>query len=67
MQASIDNPRDENVVLKDEISNLRRDIATFETKYGPSNMLSPDEVINEAQSRLVKSDNVIVYYVIVSK
>lgn len=61
MQESINYLRDENVILKEEINNMRSKITTIETNTILSNNLSADEVIFEAQNRIIKSNNVIIF------
>lgn len=64
MMAAINNLRDENSILKKEISGLHNEIAKFDPTSIENNSLSSDEIINEAQNRLVKSKNVIVFNVL---
>jgi len=56
MQTSINNLREENV-LKDLLSK----ITMLETNYNPDSKISSDEVMIEAQNRVVKSYNVIIF------
>lgn len=53
--------RDENATLKDKISNLHNKITILESTSNVNCTLSSDEVINEAQNRLVKSKNIMVF------
>lgn len=61
MQASINNPRDENGVLNDEINTLRSKIATFETNNSSNNKLSSCGVILETHSIMGESNHVIIF------
>lgn len=56
--------RDENVALKNKISSLDNKITFLESTSNVNCTLSSDEVINEAQNRLVKSKNIIVFNVL---
>lgn len=56
--------RDENATLKDEISSLHNKITILESTSNVNCTLSSDEVINEAQNRLVKSKNIMVFNIL---
>lgn len=56
--------RDENATLKDEISSLHSKITILESTSNVNCTLSSDEVINEAQNRLVKSKNIMVFNIL---
>lgn len=61
IMTAIGNLRDENQNLKKEINSLHNKIENLESTSNTNNSLSSDEVIYEAQNRLIKSKNVIVF------
>lgn len=61
---AISNLREENAILKNELSNLHSKITILESSSNVNCTLSSEEVINEAQNRLVKSKNIIVFNIL---
>jgi len=53
--------KEENITLKNEISCLQSKIATFKSTSNVYNLLLSKGTINEAQNRLVKSKNIIIF------
>jgi chromosome segregation ATPase len=61
---AISNLRKENATLKNELSSLHSKITILESSSNVNCTLPSEEVINEAQDRLVKSKNIIVFNIL---
>jgi ABC-type siderophore export system fused ATPase/permease subunit len=64
--SAISNLREENATLKNEISNLHSKIKILELSSNVNSKLLSEEVINEAQNKLAKSKNIMVFNILES-